>query len=95
MFISVSLIIGSVHWAPGQFTLDEIQCHTRDIPFEKVHDYSEITIVFSYLGERNDIFITNLKVFCFLNDLTRSIMSMYHNLSIQCELNRNWLEGTQ
>ena len=37
MYVSVSVIIGSVHWAQGQFTLDEIHCHTREITYQKVH----------------------------------------------------------
>ena len=62
MYVSVS---GSVHWAQGQFTLDEIQCHTREITYQKVHGYLEIAIVYGNLGKCNGIFTTNLYVFCF------------------------------
>ena len=60
MYVSVSVIIGSVHWAHGQFTLDEIQCHTREITYKKVHGYFEIAIVYGNLGKCNGIFTTNL-----------------------------------
>ena len=64
MYVSVSVIIGSVHWAQGQFTLDEIQCHTREITYQKVHGYLEIAIVYGNLGKCNGIFTINLHVFC-------------------------------
>ena len=54
-------IIGSLHLAPlGQFTLDDFQCNTREIPSQKVHDNSEIAIVYSNLGEYDFIFTTTL-----------------------------------
>ena len=60
MYVSVSVKIGPFHWAPGQFTLGEIQCHIREIPYQKVHGYLEIEIVYGDLGECNGIFTTNL-----------------------------------
>ena len=58
MYVSVSVIIGSFHWAPSQFTLDEFQCHPREILYPKVHGYSEIAIVWSNLGKSKGIFTT-------------------------------------
>ena len=63
--VCFSVIIGSVHWAQGQFTLDEIQCQTREITDRKVHSYLEMAIVYGNLGKCNGIFTTNLYVFCF------------------------------
>ena len=60
MYVSVSVIIGSFHWAPVQFTLDEIQCHIREIPYQKVYGNIEIAIVYGNLGECNGIFTANL-----------------------------------
>ena len=65
MYVSVSVIIGSVYWAQGQVTLDEIQCQTREVTYQKVHGYLEISIVYGNLGKDNGIFTTNVYVFCF------------------------------